>query len=83
MPSNVRDNPYLIAQHARDALEQRLQQLEHEHRQFQATLRDVEASVRWLPDDQRVHIRRRLRRLGLEQQLGPFEGLRAVLDDAA
>ena len=34
-------------------------------------------------DNERVPARRRLRELGLAEQLDPFEGLRATLNDAA
>ena len=64
-----------VAKRARDALDRRLDQLEHEHEQFLRTLAAVERAVQWLPDAQRVRARRQLRQLGHDAQLDPFAKL--------
>ena len=76
-------NQAVLGKRARVALERRLDQLEAEHATFTNTLIAVERAVRWLPETHRARARRRLRELGHDHQLDPFEDLDAVLDDAA
>jgi hypothetical protein len=76
-------NRHAATKRAGKALDRRLEQLEAEHAAFTRSLIAVEKAVRWLPETQRARARRRLRDLGHERQLDPFQDLHAVLEDAA
>jgi hypothetical protein len=66
-----------------EAFHRRVDQLQHEHNEFHCKLITIERAVRWLPEPERARARRRLRELGLGEQLDPFAALRDVLGAAA
>jgi len=59
-----------------EAFHRRVDQLEHRAAEQHRTLALVERAVRWLPEPERRRARRRLRQLGLDEQLDPFAALR-------
>ena len=74
----------VVDKRARAALERRLDLLEDQHAHFTNTLIAIERAIKWLPETQRARARRRLRELGHDHQLEPFENLHAIIgDDAA
>jgi len=67
---------------ATEAFHCRLDQFEQQANELRHALVLIEKAVRWLPGPERARARRRLRELGLHEQLDPFAGLRDMLDAA-
>lgn len=64
------------------ALDTRLGQLEHDAVAFEHALRACDKATEWLPPAKRQHARRRLRKLGLTEQLAPLAAVRPEHDAA-
>src|SRR5215216_1906815 len=72
-----------LDKHAVEAFHRRVDQLEHRAAEQHHTLALIERAVRWLPEPERRRARRRLRELGLDEQLDALAGLRDTIEDAA
>jgi hypothetical protein len=72
-----------LHERARTALHTRLDRLERERLDLLHALDACERAIRWLRPQDRPPARRRLRQLGHDKQIDAFEGLRAVMEDAA
>jgi hypothetical protein len=67
-------------QHA--VIDRRLDQLERDAVAFEHALRACDKATEWLPPAKRQHARRRLRKLGLTEQLAPLAAVRPEHDAA-
>ena len=68
---------------ARDALHRRLDQLDHDAITLTLAIHCAERAVVWLAPRDRPLARRRLRKLGHDEQLDALGNLRDTLDDVA